>query len=109
MSEVQTEQASKATMNPRIEQLINLFNKADEDGWLDDNLGVVEKMIKLLPKQEPKHSKQRSYAIRRLEAAEYRRAREAGEVPKAITEEQILAEMARMEQEKVKKNSKKAQ
>lgn len=87
-------------VNPRILVLADLINKAFEDGWFDDNLEIVENIIIMLPKKEPKHSKQRTYAVRRLEAAEYKRARDAGEVPRSITEDQIAAEMALMEQKK---------
>jgi len=105
---IMSEQASVETVNPRIDLLGDLFNKAYDDGWLDANLGVVEKIIKLFPKLEPKYSKQRAYAIIRLKAAEYDRSQAAGVPPAAITEEQILAEMKRMEKEKQAKDAKKA-
>lgn len=71
-----------------------------------------EAILKVIPVQQPpepqlpepmivpKHSKQRTYAIKRLKIAEYDRAINAEEKVLPITEEQIRAEMEIMEQEK---------
>lgn len=91
----------------RLEFLQDLVDNAIADGRLEREPELIEQAIKLFTPPPPKHSKQRTYAIRNLEIAEYKRARVVGEVPKVITEEQILAEMASMEKEKKARSSKK--
>lgn len=107
MSADQTEETEITTDNPRILLLCELFNDAFMTGRMDDNPDLIEQAIKLFTPPPPKPSKQRTYAIKRLVAAEYEKSQKAGEPAAAITEEQIHAEMQRMEKEKEAKAAKK--
>jgi hypothetical protein len=101
-----TVEGEEDTVNPRILLMCDLSNKALEDGWLDANPAVVEKIIKMLPKPIVEHSKQRTYAIKKLESDAYKQSLQTGDPVKPITEVQISAEMDRMEKAKQLKASK---
>ncbi|WP_119333332.1 hypothetical protein [Geobacter sulfurreducens] len=111
MNANQTEEAEITIVNPRILRLRDLMNDAFMSGRMDGNPDLIEEAIKMFtppPPPQPRYSKIRPYAIKRLVAAEYARSQAAGEPVAAITEEQIQAEMERMEQEKLAKAAKKA-
>ena len=89
-------EADVDAISPRILQLIAHFNKALKDDWLEAHPAIVEKIFRMLPPITVQ-SKQRTYAIKRLEGFEYQRSLSTGEPVKSITEEQIRAEMERYE------------
>jgi hypothetical protein len=95
--------------DPRLLFFVDLINNVIETGWLNENPEIVEKGIKLFTQPTPKYSKQQTYALKKLQEEGYEKSLETGQPVEPISEEQIFAEMDRMEKAKQSKKSKKSE